>query len=54
MKDGMIVLIVAAILAAAVWYIRKEKKRGNPCIGCPDANKCTKRNCGCGLDREEE
>ena len=41
MADFLIVGAVAIILFLAVCYIRKQKKKGVPCIGCPDAGSCS-------------
>lgn len=38
--------ILVIIVGGAVLYIRKEKKKGVTCIGCPSAGTCAK-NCGC-------
>lgn len=51
MTDLILGLIIAAILIAAIAYIRKEKKRGVRCVGCPDGGTCggTCSSCsGCG------
>ena len=52
MTDLIIVAVVAAIVGFAVWFIRKEKRRGVQCVGCPDAKTCS-GNCsgcnGCGM-----
>lgn len=45
-KDIMIVVVLALILGASLLYMRKEKKRGVKCIGCPDADVCAKRQRG--------
>ena len=47
MTDIIVGLIVVAIVGAALLYIRKEKKRGAVCIGCPHAGTCGKHSCGC-------
>ena len=40
--DNIIVIgIVALIVGLAVWYIRKEKRRGVQCVGCPDSKACS-------------
>ena len=54
MIDAVIILIVAAILTAAVWYVVKEKKKGRRCIGCPYAGECAKKNGGCGCSTKED
>lgn len=46
MENVIVIAIVAVIVGFAVWYIRKEKKRGVQCIGCPDAAKCSAGGCG--------
>lgn len=48
MENILIILIVAAIIGSALWYIHKEKKRGVKCIGCPSGCSCS-GSCGsCG------
>lgn len=42
MTDLIVGLIVVIIIGAALLYIRKEKKRGAVCIGCPHAGTCQK------------
>ncbi len=39
--DVILILIVAGILAAVLFFIHRSKKKGIQCIGCPDAKKCT-------------
>lgn len=53
--DIIIVVILALILGGALLYMRKEKKRGVKCIGCPDAEVCAKRQRGesCGSTDEK-
>lgn len=46
MADIILILVLAAIVGAAILYIRKEKKKGVTCIGCPYAATCGK-NGGC-------
>ncbi|MBO5460614.1 MAG: FeoB-associated Cys-rich membrane protein [Ruminococcus sp.] len=62
MADLIVVAVVLAIIAAAVAYIVKEKKKGVRCIGCPAAGTCGSHNhgsasghscggnCGCHTD----
>ncbi|MDE7253847.1 MAG: FeoB-associated Cys-rich membrane protein [Acetatifactor sp.] len=40
MADFIVILIILAVVILAVWYIAKEKKKGNGCIGCPNASAC--------------
>ena len=49
--DYLILLIVAVCVIAAVLYIRRQKKRGVRCIGCPAAGTCPNRNKG-GCNRQ--
>jgi hypothetical protein len=35
MKDLIVILILALIIGAAMFYIIKTKKSGRKCIGCP-------------------
>ena len=38
-------LILLVVLVPVIRYLVKEKKKGNTCIGCPNASKCGKHNC---------
>ncbi len=44
--DVIVMLIIVLLVAAALIYIRGEKKRGVTCIGCPHAAACAKRKQG--------
>ncbi|MBQ3030357.1 MAG: FeoB-associated Cys-rich membrane protein [Agathobacter sp.] len=48
MTDFVIILVLVVILGGALWYMKKEKKKGKgvTCIGCPDADVCAKRKNG--------
>ena len=41
MDNIIVIAIVALIVGLAVWYIRKEKRRGVQCVGCPDSKTCS-------------
>ena len=41
MENLIIIAIVLIIAGLAAWYIIKEKKKGNKCIGCPHAKQCS-------------
>ena len=45
--DVAVIVVVAAILVPVILYIRKAKKKGVKCIGCPDGVKCAGRCAGC-------
>lgn len=57
MKDIIIIVILAAIVGLAGWYVYKAKKSGKKCIGCPEGCSCIKKDkngcCGCCSDKEE-
>ena len=48
MTDLIIILVVAAVLALAGWYVYKSQKSGHKCVGCPHAKTCGSKNCSCG------
>lgn len=54
MIDFAVIAVIVVIIAAALGYIRKAKKNGAKCIGCPVQGGCAGKdsatgcNCGCG------
>ena len=51
MVDFIVMLIIALAVAAAMLYIRIQKKKGVTCIGCPHASECAKKKQGgCGTE----
>ena len=51
MANIIATVVVIGLVAAASYYIYKEKKKGTACIGCPMAGNCHKSKCssgGCG------
>ena len=40
MIDFAIGAVVGLILAAAIFYVIRAKKRGQKCIGCPQSGAC--------------
>lgn len=44
--DFIVILIIALLVLAALAFIRKEKKKGVACIGCPHAGTCAKKRQG--------
>lgn len=50
MADFIVIAVVVALVGAAVLYIRREKKKGVKCIGCPDGAACGSQGgcAGCG------
>lgn len=59
MENLIIIAVVALIIGLAVSYIRKEKKRGVKCIGCPNGCSCSAKempsgcSCGCSCGSAE-
>lgn len=57
MENYIIIAVVAAIILLAVIYIRKEKKNGKKCIGCPHSGDCSSQNkssyCSCYDNRKK-
>ena len=53
--DLIVIAIIAALLAGALFYIRRSKKAGKRCVGCPDSGCCPRGgdHCSCG-DRPPE
>ena len=47
MENIIILLIIIALVGSAIFYIVKEKKKGNKCIGCPSAGTCPRAKCKC-------
>ncbi len=47
-ENIIVIVILAAILGLAIFYILKAKKSGKQCIGCPDADTCAAKKSGCG------
>ena len=56
MTDLIVGAILVVLVGAAIAYIRKEKKRGVKCVGCPEGINCASYNnpggCGCSIDAE--
>ena len=45
--DLLTIAIIVVILGLAIGYIRRAKKKGVKCIGCPDGVKCSGNCAGC-------
>lgn len=46
--DSILVLaVILLIVGSAAWYIRREKRKGTKCIGCPDSKTCSGHCAGC-------
>ena len=40
MADIIVAIILIVVVSLALGYIIKAKKKGQGCIGCPNASKC--------------
>lgn len=40
-EDIIIIAILVLIAVGICFYIRKEKKKGSKCIGCPYGSQCS-------------
>ena len=54
--DFVILALILGILGLTGWFVRKAKKSGKGCIGCPDSCACSAGNCtggcsGCGRNQ---
>ena len=38
--DIIVIAVLILILGFAVWYIRRAKKKGAKCVGCPGGGDC--------------
>ncbi len=45
--DIVIVCVVALVLAAVVFFLVREKKKGKTCVGCPQGATCGGNCCSC-------
>jgi len=50
MTDIIIIAVLVCITAGIIFYLRREKKKGVTCVGCPYARQCAKKHgaCSCG------
>lgn len=47
MASFLVAIVILGIVVAAIAYIRREKKRGVRCVGCPDGGSCSGHCSGC-------
>ena len=50
MTDIILVFIIGAIVGLASGYLRKARKKGVKCVGCPDSGSCSGNCSGCGCE----
>lgn len=53
MVDSVLLLVIIAIVGGALIYIRKEKKRGVRCVGCPHGGNCGGK-CSGSINNEDD
>lgn len=57
LTDIIVIIAIVLIVGGASFYIIRAKRRGQRCIGCPDAKTCS-GNCsachGCSYQTPEE
>ncbi len=41
MENFILIAVLVLILALALGYVIKQKKKGVKCIGCPDSKTCS-------------
>ena len=41
MENVIVIAIVVAVIGAVIAYLRRAKKRGQKCIGCPYCDQCS-------------
>ncbi|MEE1304095.1 MAG: FeoB-associated Cys-rich membrane protein [Agathobacter sp.] len=51
MNNLIIIGTIIVLVGTAVIYIRKEKKKGKRCIGCPAAGSCSGNVCANGCKK---
>ena len=54
MTDLIVVLILAAVLGGAGYYVYRAKKSGAKCIGCPSAKQCSGSCPSCRSEEKPE
>ena len=47
LSNVILTVVIAGILALAVFAIVRAKKKGQKCIGCPDSGTCSGHCSGC-------
>ena len=54
MKNLVLFIVLAVILALAGLYVYRAKKKGKACIGCPYRGQCgSETNGGCNCSEEK-
>ncbi len=47
MINWIVIGVLALVIGAIVFYLWRERKRGNRCIGCPYAKQCARKERHC-------
>lgn len=45
MTDIIVLLVIVAMVAGAIWKMRSDKKKGIKCSGCPHSKTCASQSC---------
>lgn len=53
MENYIIIAIVVGLTSGIIGYLRKEKKAGKKCIGCPYSEQCSSKKGSCGCDTDK-
>lgn len=51
MKDIIIIIAIAIVIGAALFYIIRAKRRGEKCVGCPHSKVCSGK---CASAKQEQ
>ncbi len=51
--DIIVIVVIALIVGGAGFYIIRAKRRGQRCIGCPDAKTCSGNCASCHACNKE-
>ncbi len=51
MENVILFAVIGLIVGAAAGYVRKAKKQGVKCVGCPDAKRCSGNCSGCACGK---
>ncbi|MBQ4093518.1 MAG: FeoB-associated Cys-rich membrane protein [Oscillospiraceae bacterium] len=46
LTDIIIILVLLALVGGIALYLRRQKKKGVQCVGCPYAQSCAARRAG--------
>ena len=44
--DFLVIVLILGILGSVALFLRKQKKKGVKCVGCPASGSCAAGGCG--------